>query len=412
MQDRQAKRCFSSLQNGFVQEIIQRTERSSIMAQTVPQEKILFVSFELSNCKWKLTCSSRGTQRRRIEINARDCERLKRELALARKKFKLPEDARVVSCYEAGRDGFWLHRFLTALGVTNYVVDPASIEVDRRGRRAKTDRIDGEALLRKLIAYFDGDRKAWKVVNPPNEEQEDARRPHRELERMKKERTAHRNRILGLLMLEGVVLAPGKDFIEKLKEVRRWNGTPLGQGLQSELRRQYERLQFVEKQILEMKQWKKRRLQAVSLKEKTSSPDEKALQQILQLMQLYGVSESAWVLVMEFFAWRNFSNHRQVGSLAGLTGTPFNSGDSAREQGISKAGNRRVRALMIELSWCWVRYQPDSKITRWYNGRFGAGGKRSRRIGIVAVARQLLVALWRYAEFGEMPEGATLKQVA
>lgn len=382
------------------------------MAQTVPQEQILFVSFELSNSKWKLTSSVRGTQKRRIEINARDLERLKREFALARKRFRLPEDARIVSCYEAGRDGFWLHRFLTSLGGTNFVVDPASIEIDRRGRRAKTDRIDGDALLRKLIAYFDGDKKTWKVVQPPNEEQEDARRTHRELERLKKERTGHGNRIQGLLMLEGVKLAPGKDFIEKLKDVRRWNGMPLGEKLQVELRREYERLQVVDKQIAEIRQWKKRRMHTVKLKEKTASSEERAYQQILQLMQLCGVSESAWVLVMEFFAWRQFSNRRQVGSLAGLTGTPFNSGDSSREQGISKAGNKRVRALMIELSWCWVRYQPDSKITRWYNGRFWAGGKRSRRIGIVAVARQLLVALWRYAEFGEMPEGAMLKQAA
>lgn len=382
------------------------------MAQTVPQGKILFVSFELSNCKWKVTSSIRGQQKRRIEINAGDLERLKRELALAKKRFGLPENAGVVSCYEAGRDGFWLHRFLTSLGVTNFVVDPASLEVNRRGKRVKTDRIDGEALLRKLIAYVDGDKQVWKVAQPPSEEQEDARRTHRELERMKKERTGHRNRIQGLLMLEGVKLTPGKDFIERLKDVRRWDGTPLGENLQVELRREYERLQFVNKQIAEVKQWQKRRLHAVKLKEKAASPGEKAYQQILQLMQLHGVSESAWVLVMEFFGWRNFSNRRQVGSLAGLTGTPYNSGDSSWEQGISKAGNKRVRALMIELSWCWLRYQGDSKITGWYNGRFGAGGKRNRRIGIVAVARQLLVALWRYVEFGELPEGATLKEAA
>jgi transposase len=240
-----------------------------------------------------------------------------------------------------------------------------------------------------------------RVVRVPSVEREDGRRLHRELERLKKERTGHRNRIQGLLATQGVVLKPGRDFLSRLAGVVLWNGGPLPSGIREELEREYGRLRLVEEQM--------RGLEAERLKRLEERPE---LGQVLALARLRGLGcSSAWVLVMEFFGWRGFRNRREVGAAAGLVGTPYESGESRRDQGISKAGNWRVRTLMIELGWTWLRYQPDSALSQWFRERFGGGGKRSRRIGMVALARRLLVALWRYLEFGEVPAGAQLKPV-
>ena len=324
------------------------------------------------------------------------------EIGKAKGKFRLPEGAPVKSCYEAGRDGFWLHRHLVSRGIENVVLESASIEVDRRARRAKTDRLDGGKLLKQLIRHH-RDGEFLRVVRVPSVEQEDERRLHRELERLTKERTGHRNRLQSLLVTQGVVLKPGRDFLLRLSGVVLWNGAPLPADLKAECEREYERLRLVEEQM--------RMLEAERLKRLEGS-ERAELKQVLALARLRGLGcGSAWVLVMEFFGWRGFRNRREVGAAAGLVGTPYASGESTREQGISKAGNRRVRALIIELAWAWLRYQPNSALSRWFEERFGRGGKRSRRIGIVALARRLLVALWRYHEFGEVPAGAELKPV-
>jgi len=374
---------------------------------TLHSDGILFVSLELSKSKWVLTSSDGGVGLRRVVIDAACWERFEKEICAAKEKFGLPKNAAVKSCYEVGRDGFWIARKLQALGIAVCVVDSASIEVNRRKRRIKNDRVDGEALLRMLIRYERGEQKVWSVVRPPGEDAEDARRPTRELQRMKKERTAHRNRIGSLLALEGLSLPPGVGFEDALDDLRRWNGEPIGENLKKELGREMARLRLVEQQIKQLKLTLANKLRTEHVSEKESY-----VKHVKALMNLRGMGSSAWVLVVEFLAWRKFTNGKEVGSLAGLTGTPYSSGTTQRDQGISKAGNPRVRTLMVELAWCWLRYQPNSKLSRWYEEKYGGFNKRSRRSGIVAVARKLLVDLWRYVEFGQLPQGAELREAA
>ena len=360
----------------------------------------LYMAMELSNKQWKLVFGD-GVKRRRVTIEAGHREQLCEAVGKAREKFHLPETVPVVSCYEAGREGFWLHHYLVSLGIENQVVDSSSIEVNRRGRRAKTDRIEGDKLLTMLMRYWGGERDLWSGVQIPSVEQEDARRLHRELERLKSERTGHRNRLQGLLVAQGIRLKPGRDFLARLEKVSLWDGRALPTGLKGELEREYKRLRVVEEQLRALEKIQDERL---------AEAQTAAMRQVLQLMGLCGIGKaSAWVFVMEFFGWRRFRNRREVGALAGLTGTPYDSGDSQRDQGISKAGNRRVRTLIIEIAWSWLRYQPQSKLSLWFKERFAGGGKRMRRIGIVALARRLLIALWHYSQHGLLPEGAQLK---
>lgn len=362
-------------------------------------ERVLQLAFELSDAKWKLGFSD-GQRMRQKTINAGDLEILDHEIGKARERFKLPEACRVISVYEAGRDGFWIHRALLARGIENLVIDSASIEVNRKQRRAKADRLDVEAMLRQLRRYLGGERKALSVVRVPTVAEEDQRRLTRERERLLKERGAHRVRIQSLLVAQGVRLKVGEQLLEELDDLHSPAGYPLGEELKAEIRREYERYCVVHKQVLALE-----RLQ----RERIKSPQTKAQKQIQQLLQMRSVGEvTAWVLVMEFFAWRQFRNRKELAACAGLTPTPYNSGDMVRDQGISKAGNRRIRTLLVEVSWLWLRYQPNSTLAQWYRKRFASGGKRMRRIGIVALARKLLVALWRYLEHGVIPEGAVL----
>jgi len=365
----------------------------------------LYLAFELGNKTWKLGFSIGLGQRPRERcIEAGDTVALEEEIRLAKKRFALAQEARVVSCYEAGRDGFWLHRYLVDQGVENLVVDASSIEIPRRARRAKTDRLDVGKLLTMLMRFDLGEKRVWSVVHVPSREAEDRRHLHRQLRSLKAERTRYSNRIKGLLVGQGVRMPVKGDFLERLARVRLWDDSPLPQGLRSRLEREYARLQFVQQQIKELEAER-----AVLIR----TSDDPSVGKVRQLLRLGGIGEnSAWLYVMEFFGWRALRNRRQVGSLAGLTPTPHQSGDQAREQGISKAGNRAVRAMAIEIAWCWLRYQPESELSRWYQRRFGQGSKRVRKIGIVALARKLLIALWRYLEFGELPAGAQLKPEA
>lgn len=377
------------------------TTQAILREEDYCEKTVLYMALELSHKTWRLVFSDGGRERQ-VSMEARNLVRLGEEIGKAKAKFGLPAEARVRSCYEAGRDGFWLHRHLLSRGMENVVLESASIEVDRRARRAKTDRLDGGKLLKQLVRHH-RDGEFLRVIRVPNIEQEDERRLHRELERLKKERTGHRNRLQGLLVTQGVVLKPGRDFLQRLGGVVLWNGASLPSELKGELEREYGRLRLVEEQI--------RTLEAEQVKRLEGS-ERPELKQVLALARLRGLGRgSAWVLVMEFFGWRGFRNRREVGAAAGLVGTPYDSGQSTREQGISKAGNWRVRTLMIELGWSWVRYQPSSALSRWFMERFGGSGKRSRRIGIVALSRRLLIVLWRYLEFGEIPAGAQLKSV-
>lgn len=368
-----------------------------------PISQCLYMAIELSHGKWLLGFTIGFGQAPRLRsIVARDLKALAEEIELAKKRFKLAADIQVRSCYEAGRDGFWLHRYLAAQGIDNRVVDSASIEVNRRKRRAKTDRLDVRKLLTMLMRYHNGEQKLWSIVHVPSPEEEDQRQLHRELMTLIAERTRHINCIKGLLVSQGVVLPIQTDFLCRLDEVQLWDGSKLPVGLYSRLAREYERLQVFKQQIRELEH---SRMEAV----RTSSAP--AVEQVRQLLRLKAIGmNSAWVYVMEFFSWRNFRNRREVGSLAGLTPTPYRSGESDHEQGISKAGNHRIRAMAIEIAWVWLRYQPDSQLSIWYQERFAKGNSRVRRIGIVALARRLLIALWQYLETGVVPAGACLSK--
>lgn len=364
----------------------------------------LYLAFELSNTEWKLGFTIGMGQAARIKVlKARNLEGLKREINLAKERFGLPKGTTVYSCYEAGRDGMWLHRYLESTGVNNLVVDSASIEVSRRFRRAKTDRLDAGKLLNMLIRYHEGEQKVWSVVHVPSLEVEDQRQLHREMLALKREQTHHINRIKGILISQGVEMEITKAFVEELEAARLWDGSPLPTGVHTLLRREHERLELVRDQILQIE--KKR-------KEVLRTSEEASIEQVRRLLKLKGIGvNSAWLYVMEFFSWREFRNRRELGSLSGLAPTPYASGESLHERGISKAGNRPVRAMAIEIAWSWLRNQPESELSRWYDRRFAKGGSRIRRIGIVALARKLLIALWKYLEYGTLPEGAQLKPV-
>jgi transposase len=364
--------------------------------------RALFVAFELSEKTWKLGFTTgHGQKPRERSIAARNQTRVLQEVAQAKRRFGLPETAPVFSCYEAGREGFWLHRFLEAQGSPNHVVDSSSIEVNRRKRRAKSDALDVRKLLSMLMRYAHGERDVWRVVRVPSVEAEDQRHLHRDLETLKQERASTTTRIKGLLSSQGVRLTSVNKLPEQLEALRLWDGSPLPSGLRRRVLRVYAHHQFLSEQIAALEAERRARLQ---------SAHDASIEKVHQLMQLRGIGiNGAWLLVMEFFGWRELKTRREVGGLAGLTPTPYQSGESAREQGITKSGNRHVRWMTTELAWSWLRYQPESALSCWFRERFGGGGKRMRRIGIVAVARKLLIALWRFLETGVIPQGAELK---
>jgi len=307
----------------------------------------------------------------------------------------------VRSCYEAGRDGFWLHRWLGEHGLENVIVDSASIEVNRRSRRRKTDRLDAGKLVTMLMRHHAGE-KLWSVVRVPSPADEDRRHLHRDLEEMKAERTQHINRIKGLLHGVGVRLTEinGK-FRQRLAELQTPHGDSLPSGLRQRLLREFERMQYVQQQIEALERQREQ-----IARDGDGQPH---VEKTRKLMQLRGIGlHSAWVCVVELFGWRQVKNRRELASLVGLTPTPYNTGESEREQGISKAGNRRLRVLLVQLGWGWLHYQEQSALSQWYRRRFGSGSARQKKIGIVALARKLLVALWKYLEHDEVPEGAIL----
>jgi transposase len=315
------------------------------------------------------------------------------------------QQARVVSCYEAGPDGFWLHRWLVAQGVENVGVDSASIEVNRRKRRAKSDGLDVQALLTLLIRHTLGERRVWSAVRIPEPQIEDIRQLHRELAALIEERTRIRNRVRGLLAVQGVGVQRWAKLREQFETMRLWDGSALGTHLRQRLEREADRLQVLEGQIRTI-----RKSMEAELREAAPAGSPAAMMQ--RLVELRGIgTQGARVLVMELFGWREFRNRRQVGGAMGLTPTPYQSGDSCHEQGISKAGNVWVRRVAIQIAWGWVHWQPNSELSKWFTRRFATGGGRQRRVGIVALARKLMIALWRYAHGAEPPSGALLGKV-
>jgi transposase len=380
-------------------------QASTIDTPTAGHCGTIFVSVELSQKTWLVTLHSPDRDRiSRHKLEGGDHAGLLALLASvqARAAAKLGSVPQVVSCYEAGYDGFWLHRLLTAAGIPNLVFDPASIAVEQRSRRAKTDRIDGELMLRTLMAHLRGEPRVVRIVRVPSVEQEDARRASRERDRLVKEQTGHTNRIKALLRLQGVAVGypRRRDWLNWLAQQRNWQGQPLPPHVLTEVKREHARLMLVREQLAVLEQ-----AQAAQASPVPAAMAER--RDLLQRLKALGPA-FATTLTNEVF-YKDFRNRRQVGAYCGLASSPWRSGGIDREQGISKAGNPRARLKAIELAWLWLRHQPESELSRWFRTRTANAGKRAKRIAIVALARKLIVALWRYLTSGLVPAGAIMK---
>jgi transposase len=372
----------------------------------------VFVALELSRSKWLVGV---GTPQkwavRRHQVQGGDLygllELLRRISAAEEKRSGLPVKVHV--CFEAGRDGHWLYRALKLSGYDVYEIEPASVAVDRRARRAKSDGVDVEKLVRTLARLLRGELDACRVVEVPSEAEEDAKRPHREYERLVREQTSHSNRVKALLFAQGVrdfdPMAP--DRLERLAAL------PIMPRLKAELSRQCRRLAGIIDDIAEVEAEMKAAIVPPKRATKASaawSTPSHVRTKVAQLFKLKSIGVHFSTVLGGEVYYRTFQNRRGVAQYIGLAPSPFQSGDMARDQGIAKAGNKRARKAMIELSWLWLRHQPDSALSKWFRQRVGDQKGRVRRIAIVAMARKLAVALWRYLETGLIPEGAVLKR--
>jgi transposase len=381
-------------------------QASTIGTPTTVHCGTIFVAIELSQRSWLVTLHSPDRDRMsRHKLEGGDHAGL---LALIggvveRATRKLGSAPRVASCYEAGYDGFWLHRLLTAAGISNFVFDPASIAVEQRARRAKTDRIDGELLLRTLMAHLRGEPRVVRIVRVPSVEEEDARRASRERDRLVKEQTAHTNRIKALLRLVGMAVGNPRrrGWLDWLGAQRDRQGCPVPPHLLAEVGREHARLMLVRQQLAVLER-------TPTVGETTAATAQmNERRELLLRLKAIGPAFAA-SLTNEVF-YKDFRNRRQVGGYIGLAPSPWQSGGIDREQGISKSGNPRARHKAVELAWLWLLHQPDSALSRWFRERTLDASKRIRRIAIVALARKLMVALWRYLTTGLVPEGAVLK---
>lgn len=358
---------------------------------------VLHVAIDLGSRKWSVVSGVPGGRARCQSIEAGDLEGLHEQFEKAKARVKLPPEAPVVSCYEAGRDGFWLHRYLVGKGIENVVIDPASCEVDQRAKRRKTDRLDGEMMLDLLMRHYSGVRSPLRVVTVPTEQIEDERRLPRERGRLVKERTRQTNRIKDILIKFGIQTRM-RDLPKRLEDLRGPDGSGIPPHARAQIVREHARLQLIIQQIKEIEE---------EMCETISSSKE-ACKKVGTLSSLRSIGfVTAATLYYEFF-WRKFNNRREVGSLAGMVSAPWRSDGINREQGITKAGNHRVRTLMVQLAWNWLRFQPESELARWYHKRYGPHSKRSRKAGIVALARRLLIQLWRFTESNVPPAQAQL----
>jgi transposase len=365
---------------------------------------VLLVAMEMGLKTWRLALGVAGSNgQRQVTVTAGHYEELRSAVQQAKEKFGMAENSQAVFCYEAGRDGFYPYRTLKAQGQEAWVIDSSSIEVHRRARRVKNDAVDAAKILLLMQRQWRGEQ-ALKIVRVPSVKQEDRRQRTREREELVIERGRVRMRMQSLLFAQGV-----RDFPGGIAKISRWlqqRGEGWPQQLLDRLQRELSRLKLVDDQLKEVS---KQQLDDCAHATASDSVADPTAQ---RLMQLKGIGDTgASILSTELFGWRKFSNRREVAASVGLTPTPYDSGESSREQGISKAGNKRVRRVIVELAWKWLRFQPESALSLWFNERFGVG-KRSRRIGIVALARKLLVSLWHYLEHGAIPQAAVLKTAA
>jgi transposase len=370
-----------------------------------PFNPTIHLAIELSTSTWLVAAQMPTSEKIRLHrIHAGDAaallELIKKLQSQVAAKLGCVEVI-VASCFEAGRDGFWLHRLLIAHGVANHVMEPTSILVNRRARRAKTDRLDAQGLLRVLVAYRRGDHHVCSVVRVPSPEEEDAKRQHREREHLVQERVRIGNRIQALLATQGIRKRLSlRSWDRDLKALQTGDGRPLPLHLHAELNRLRRRLVMTLEMIREVEAEREQ-----ELVEKKNDP---ATDTIRALCRIRGIGKNvATVLTREVF-YRSFSNRRQIASYVGLAPMPFQSGEVDRDRTISRAGNPRARTTIIQFAWLWLRYQPDSALARWFRERVGNLQGRTRRIAIVAMARKLLIAIWRYVSSGIIPEGAQI----
>jgi len=363
----------------------------------------LFMSIELAVNDWKLAFSD-GQNTEVETIDARQFGPLREQIHQHQEQFQLDEDAPVISCFEAGQDGFWVHRRLQEqLDVENAVVDPASIEDNQRNRSPKTDSIDAETLVEKLIQFHQGNTGVFSVCHIPSRKDQEDRRINRELERLKEERKMHRARVRSLLRLDGVEVDPLHRLEDRLDEIETGDGRPVGPNKKGEARRHLERLQLVNEQMKQLIQKQKQEVKQRS--------GEMKMVMINRLRAIKGIAlDTAWRLVMEAFGWRDFQNRSEVAGCFGLDPTPYNTGESETEQGISKAGSNRLRDLAVQVAWNFVQHQPDCHLTRKFRQDFNMGSKQDRKRGIVATARKLMSVLSKYVKGGEAPWGCTFNR--
>jgi transposase len=377
-----------------------------IQATVQPNTIRLFAALELSRSKWLVTVSAPGSDKlSKYVVAGGDGDALLDLVARLRAEAerRAGQPVHVLVIQEAGLDGFWIHRLLERNGIESQVVDPASIAVNRRHRRAKTDAIDGEMLLRTLMAWTRGERRVCSMVKPPSPEEEDRRRLTRERGTLLKERTQHTNRIKGLLAGQGITDYDPlrQDRLARLEALKTGDGRPLPERLKAEIRREIERIDLVCAQIVAVE---RERDALIKMKPEVGRQTPAAA-----LVQLKGIGGELGSLLWLEALFRGFDNRRQIAAYAGLAPSPWQSGRTDHEQGISKSGNRRLRHALVELAWLWLRHQPDAALSAWFRARVGQGRGRIRRIAIVALARKLLVALWRYATQGVVPQGAVFK---
>ncbi len=371
-------------------------------------QNTLFVALELSRATWVVaTYAPRlGGKVSLHAVTGGDTAKLLAIIAQLQKKLadKGAPQVRTVSCYEAGYDGFWIHRALLAHGIENHVLDSSSIPIDRRAKHVKTDNVDARRLLRAIVGFVQGDCESCRVVRVPTPEDEDARRLYRERQRLVRERTGHINRIKALLITHGIRALRLTDakWLQRLGKMTTGDGRPLPERLRVEIEREWKRLKLAIEQIREVEAERDRLV-------KGSEPtDDACIEKMRKLVKLRGIgADFATALTREVF-YRHFDNRRQVGSFIGLAPAPYASGEMRHDQGMNKAGNARARVAAVQMAWMWLRYQPQSELAQWYFRRVGQLEGRIRRIMIIALARKLVIALWRYVETGQVPAGAMI----
>lgn len=376
--------------------------QAALASKISKEDGVLYTSLDVHRRRWKLAMNDGSSKVKTKWVRPGDAEQFEERIQWAGDYFDLADEFVVVCCYEAGGDGFWIHRWLKDEGIWNLVVDPGSLRERKNGPRAKTDRLDAERLVRELYRYIDGDVDVFNPIRVPDPEDEDTRRMFRERQRLLKEKNAHLNRMRSLLETQGLKEAPALDsveFVEWLEQVETPDGRKLGESLKAELRREQQRLQLAKMHLDKLKEQRNAYL--------SGEGDDEKIELVRRLTMLRGVGvTTAWALVVEMFGWRSFQNRREVGAYVGLDGRRADSGEKDNDHGITGKGNRRIRRLAIQIAHNWLHWQQTSELAEWARQKFSNGDGGVSRRGIVALARKLLNRLRIFAHGGEPPWGA------